>query len=139
MVEGYQFQYPANYRLLLENDGSLFLTTEQIYQYLQCAVRGWVPPEDYPNGILIQWRTREQLAYLLHPYAAVVRIIDRQMISGRNATFYVYESAVCCPPMLYVTIPSRGGYVVISTNASANGIPTMEQAFFRVIMSIMVP
>lgn len=131
VADGYQFDYPANYRLLLKNDGSIFVTDERNYQYFQCLLEHRPPTEFLPNGITISWRTAEQLNQQMSGNE-----ISRETISGRTATFFILRRAH--DDFIETRIPSRGGYVVISTTIDNNQI-LMEDAFRRVLTSIVVP
>ncbi|MGL4498302.1 MAG: hypothetical protein ACRCU2_04490, partial [Planktothrix sp.] len=106
IAEGYQFDYPANYRLVLKNDGSIFVTDERNYQYFQCLLEHRPPTDESPIGITISWRTLE---HLQANYSSewLVNEISRQTISGRSATFFVFRGRA--DDFIQVRIPSRGG------------------------------
>ncbi|MGL4501196.1 MAG: hypothetical protein ACRCU2_19145 [Planktothrix sp.] len=135
IADGYQFDYPANYRLVLKNDGSLFVTDERNYQYYQCLLEHRPPGEFLPNGINISWRTPERLQ-ANYSSRLSVDVISTQTISGRSATFFTIRGGY--DDFIQARIPSRGGYVVIDTFINNNQI-IMEDAFFRILRSIAVP
>lgn len=135
ITDGYKFDYPANYRIILKNDGSLFVTDEHNYQYFQCLLQYKPPTEELPQGITISWRTLEQLQ-ATYSSRWSVDVISRESISGRTATIFTLRGAY--EDFIQVRIPSRGGYVVVTTAINNNQI-LMEDAFRRVLRNIAVP
>ncbi|MCT7952913.1 hypothetical protein NG798_24235 [Ancylothrix sp. C2] len=126
IADGYRFEYPSNYRVILKNNGNYFITDNRNYQYMQCLVREREGTDLLPQGIEIRW-TREEL------YGSV---ISRQTIAGRNSIIYGNDDRV--HPQVFVAIPSQGGHVVVSADLCGTGI-CLEEGFRRVLNSLVVP
>ncbi|WP_261226335.1 hypothetical protein [Ancylothrix sp. D3o] len=126
IADGYRFEYPSNYRVILKNNGNYFITDNRNYQYMQCLVREREGTDLLPQGIEIRLTTKELYG----------RVISRQTIAGRNSIIYGNDDRV--HPQVFVAIPSQGGHVVVSADLCGTGI-CLEEGFRRVLNSLVVP
>lgn len=128
---GFSFDYPTNYRNMLLNPKTAFITDQPRFEMMNCFIINKPPTDEYVEGVEVFYTDKN---IINSGGRGKVKLIDTASVAGKQAEIY-YVNGLNHMENIYVIIPSGSGYVVVSAYVVNNKV-AMSDTFYMVLKSL---